>query len=54
MVLFTMVIYSAIITIYAEPQMCWVGIVSTLAAFTPFSGQTPLSIFVAVWIIYYK
>ena len=45
MVLSTMVIYSAIITIYAEPQTCWVGIVSTLAAFSPFSGQSLLSIY---------
>ena len=30
MILIIMVIYSAIITIYAEPQMYWVGIVSVL------------------------
>ena len=54
MIFIIMVIYSAIITIYAEPQLCWVGVVSALAAFTPFGGQTLLSIFADVWIIYYK
>jgi len=45
---------STIVTIYAEPQLSWVGIVSTLAAFTPFGGQTLSSIFVTDWIIYYN
>ena len=44
MIFIIMVIYSAIITIYAETQMHWVGIVSALAAFTLFSGQSLLSI----------
>ena len=46
-----MVMDSAIITIYAESQLSWVGVVNTLAAFTPFGGQTLLSIFVVNWII---
>ena len=36
---------------YAEPHLCWMGVVSTLAALAPFGGQTLLSIFV-VWITY--
>ena len=49
-----MVIDSAIITIYVEPQLCWVGVASTLAALTPFGGETLLSIIVVAWVIYYK
>ena len=53
MIFIIMVIYSAIITIYAETQMHWVGIVSALAAFTLFSGQSLLTNCFSVQIILY-